>query len=180
VKRALNLAEQMGSRYVCSTEAGRLLQLLASQFDSGVVGELGAGCGVTAAWMISALSPGTSFFTVEEDAVSAAAVRILFDSMLNVRIVHGDWREFLRNWRFGLLHAGPASAREKDPEILVGSLRRGGLLVMDGITPIDHIPLEMRDRPDPIREFWLNDARLIATELLVSSNEAVILATLKR
>ena len=180
VKRALNLSKQMSYPSSCSMETGRLLQLLASRLESGVVGELGTGCGVAAAWIVSALSPGTSFFTVENDTVGAAAARALFDPILNVRIVQGDWRDFLRDWRFVMLFAGATSPRDEDPEILVRSLRPGGLIVIDGLTPIDHIPLEMRDQPDPVREFWLDDARLISTELLVSPSEAVILATLER
>jgi hypothetical protein len=79
-----------------------------------------------------------------------------------------------------MLYAGPESPREKEPEILLRSLRQGGMIVIDGLTPIHHIPLELRDEPDPLREFWLNDPRLHSTELLVSLNEAVILATLGR
>ncbi len=180
VKRALNLAGQMRYDCACSMETGRLLQLLAGQLDSGVVGALGTSCGVAAAWIVSALSPGTSFFTVESDTVGAAAARALFDTFLNVRVVQGDWREFLRTWRFGMLYAGPDSPREEEPEILLSSLRAGGIVVIDGLTPVHHIPLELRDEPDPLREFWLGDPRLLSTELLVSLNEAVILAILAR
>jgi predicted O-methyltransferase YrrM len=162
----------------CSQESGRLLRLLTSQLQSGVIGEVGTGCGVGASWIVSALSPGTSFFTVEENPVGAAAARALFDSMLNVRVIQGHWREFLYTWRFGLLYAGEGSGREEEPELFVQSLRAGGLIVLDGLMPAGRVPLEMRDQPDPVREFWLNDSRLIATEVLVSPSEAVILATL--
>lgn len=178
VRRALNLAEQMHYRSTCSQETGRLLQLLTSRLQSGVIGEIGTGCGVAAAWIVSALSPGTSFFTVEEDPVGAAAARALFDSLLNVRVIQGDWRDFLLTWRFGLLYAGPASPRNEEPEIFLQSLRNGGLIVLDALTPVNRLPLELRDQPDPLRDFWLNDPRLLATEVLVSSGEAVILATL--
>jgi predicted O-methyltransferase YrrM len=161
----------------CSTEVGRLLQLLASQQQSGVIGEIGTGCGVASAWIVSSLAPSTSFFTVEQDVAMAATARALFDPLLNVRVIHGDWRDFLRNWHFGLLFAGVNSERERDPEILLQSLREGGLILLDGLTPPDRVPLEWRSQPDPLREFWLNDSRLVAVELQVSPNEAVILAT---
>lgn len=174
----MNLAEQMNYQSTCSLETGRLLQLLTSQLQSGVIGEIGTGCGVAAAWIVSALSPGTSFFTVEKDPVGAAAARALFDSLLNVRVIQGNWRDFLLTWRFGLLYAGLTSAREEDPEIFLQSLRNGGMIVLDALTPTNRLPLELRDRPDPLRDFWLNDPRLLASEILVSSGEAVILATL--
>lgn len=178
VKRANNLAEQMNMECGCSPESGRLLQLLTSQLQSGVVGEVSTGCGVAAAWIVSALSSGTSFFTVEHDPVAAAAVRSLLGSSLNVRVVQGDWREFLHTWRFGLLYAGSKSAREDEPELLLQSLRIGGIIVLDGLTPRDRKPLDSLGNPDAIRDFWLSDSRLLATEILVSPQEAVILATL--
>lgn len=178
VKRALNLSEQINFKSACSLESGRLLRLLTSQLQSGVIGEVGTGCGVGASWIVSALSPGTSFFTVEENPVGAAAARALFDSLLNVRVIQGHWREFLYTWRFGLLYAGQGSGREQEPELFVQSLRVGGMIVLDGLTPISRLPLEMRDQPDPVRDFWLNDSRLLATEIQVSPAEAVVLATL--
>jgi predicted O-methyltransferase YrrM len=177
VKRALHLAEQMNYTCSCSAEAGRLLQLLASQQQGGVIGEIGTGCGVAAAWIVSSLSSGTSFFTVEEDVARAASARVLFDPLLNVRVIRGDWRDFLTHWRFGMLYAGLSIAREQEPELLLHSLRNGGMIVLDGLTPANRLPLELRDQPDQIRDFWLNDPRLLATELMVSQEEAVILAT---
>lgn len=178
VKRAANLARQMRNQYACSVESGRLLQLLTSQMQSGVIGQIGAGCGVAASWIVSALSPGTSFFAVEGDAMGAAAARALFEPLLNVRIIHGDWREFLSHWRFGLLYAGQGSGREQEPDLLVNSLRTGGLIVLDSLTPQHLLPIEMRGEPDALRDFWLNDQRLISTEIMVSSSESVILATM--
>ena len=107
----------------------------------------------------------------------AATVRALFESFLNVRVIQGGRADFLRNWRFGMLYAGRTSLREEDPEALFRALRTGGLLVLDGLTPEGHLPLELRSMSDPLREFWLNDSRLLATEVLVSPDEAVILAT---
>ncbi len=178
VQRAQNLADQMGTSSTCTVESGRLLQLLASQLQSGVVGEVGTGCGVAAAWIASSLSPGTSFFTVEENPLRAAAVRALFDPLLNVRVIQGSYTDFLRNWRFGLLYAGLASPRVEEPEIYIRALRSGGMIVMDGLVPESRLPLDLRAESDPIRQFWLNDSRVMACEVMVSPEEAVILATL--
>jgi predicted O-methyltransferase YrrM len=161
----------------CSLETGRLLQILTSQMQSGVIGEVGAVCGVASAWIVSALTAGTTFFTVEQDEVGAAVSRALFDSMLNVRVVQGDWHDFLSERRFSMLYAGASPARESAPHLLLGALRKGGLIVLDGLTPLDRIPFGNRTEPDPLREFWLNDSRLLATEILVSQSESVILAT---
>ncbi len=177
VLRAMKLAEQMNEECTCSIAAGRLLQLLASQLQSGVVGEIGSGCGVAAAWIVSSLSPGASFFTVEENPMRAATVRALFDGFLNVRVIQGSYTDFLGDWKFSMLYAGKTSLREAEPEAIFQALRKGGLLVQDSLTPKDRLPLELRMVSHPVREFWLNDARVLATEVLVSPDEAVILAT---
>jgi predicted O-methyltransferase YrrM len=178
VKRAKNLAEQRDCQRICSDQAGKLLQLLASQLPSGVIGEVGTGCGVAASWIVSALSSSTSFFTVDGDLVAAATAKALFEPLLNVRVVHGDWREFLENWRFALLYAKPDTTRAEEPELFLRALRNGGMIVIDGLTPIHRLPLELRDRPDPVRDFWLKDTRLLSIEIMVSAEESVLLATL--
>jgi predicted O-methyltransferase YrrM len=177
VQRAENLAEQMNYSNSTSREVGRLLQLLTSQFLSGVLGEIGTGCGVASAWMVSALAPGASFFTVEADAARAAAARALFEAYPNVHVVQGDWRELVRFGQFSLLFAGFESPRLIEPERLLQTLRPGGMIVLDRINPGEQLPLDLRKKPDQLRKFFLNDARLLATEVLVSPGEAVILAT---
>lgn len=179
VSRAINLAEQMEYTNSCSPETGRLLQILASQYQSGVIGELGTGCGVGAAWIASALSPGASFFTVEQDVSRAAAVRALFDPFLNVRVVQGEWREFLRNWHFEILFASRAVDREKDPGLLFESLRKGSLIVLDGLVPQSERTANLKIDPLDylMRDIWLNDTHILGTEILVSPQESVILAT---
>ncbi|MCI0518646.1 MAG: hypothetical protein L0Z70_00120 [Chloroflexi bacterium] len=177
VKRAQNLADQMSYRGSCSLEAGRLLQILTSQFHSGVIGEICTGCGVGTAWIVNALSPSTSFFTIEADQARAAVVRTLFDPLLNVRVVQGDWREFVQNWQFGMLYASASSDRAEHPEALMQSLRDGSLIVMDGLPPQGKVSLKIGQEAARLRDFWLNDPRVLATELMVSPSEAVLLAT---
>jgi predicted O-methyltransferase YrrM len=65
----------------CIAEVGRLLSVLASHIQGGVVGEIGTGTGVGAAWMLSHLAPSTRFVTVEADAARATAARDLFKKL---------------------------------------------------------------------------------------------------
>jgi len=109
VTRALNLAEQMEYTGECSYEVGRLLQVLVGQIQSGVVGELCAGCGVGSSWIASALKPTTSFVTIEENASHAAAVKRLVEPHLNIRVILGQWKTLLKEWKFSLLFASTSS-----------------------------------------------------------------------
>ncbi len=176
VRRAKNLARQMHHRFNCSNGTGRLLRLLASQFQAGVIGEIGSGCGVGSAWIISALAPGATFVTVEKDPILAAVVRTLYNNMSMVRVFNGDWIEIVKFGPFSLCYISANVARFIPPEVLMQSLRLGGIIVIDGLVPLEELIRRGRRNVDPLRSFWLNDSRLEATEIYVASNEAVILS----
>lgn len=187
VQEAMELADRLAFVSSCSLGVGHLLQVLASHVRGGVIGEIGTGCGVGAAWLTAALAPGVSFVTVELDMARAAAARTLFDAYPQVRVLQGDWHDILAHGPFDLLFvdAGVAKASPNGAiggvsaaaEAILEALRPGGLIVLDDLTPEDQWPEEWRDKPDPVREFWLNDARLAATEIFVTLESSVILAT---
>ena len=178
VRRSNNLASQMGYTLSCSNQVGRLLQFLVSQYQSGVIGAIGTGCGSESAWMISALLPGTSFFTVEADPALAAVARALFENYPNVRVLHGNWQSLLRYRPFGLIFTRVQFVPPEAYEVLFQSIRAGGVIALGGLEPQKELPIELQsDEPDVVRDFWLNDPRLLATELQVSPNEAVIMVS---
>jgi predicted O-methyltransferase YrrM len=171
VERALVLAERNGFQRSCSSETGRLLHVLAGQRGRARVAEIGTGCGVGAAWILSALPPDAAFVTVELDAGRAAAAAELLASDDHARVLHGDWRDVLDpEAPFDLLFAD--GGRSKEHEELTGLLTTGGTLVLDDLTPA-------RAGPDPVRERWLAHPRLAAVELQVSPREAVLVGTLQ-
>jgi hypothetical protein len=45
------------------------------------------------------------------------------------------------------------------------------------MVPQDSLPVEMRTQVDPVRDFWLNDPRLLATELPINQGEALVVAS---
>ncbi len=173
VERARLLAERLGFGRSCSEETGRLLHLLAGQRGRARVAEIGAGAGVGAAWILSALPPEATFVSVELDEGRAAAVSELLSGDEHARVVHGDWREVLPGEApFDLVFADGGGPATKTDETLAGLLAPGGTLVMDDLTP-------GRPDPDPIRELWLQHPRMAAAELHVSEREAVIVAVLQ-
>ena len=173
VERALALAERRGFAISCSEEAGRLLQVLAGQRGRTRVGEIGTGCGVGAAWILSALQPETPFVTVELDEERAAAVTELLAEDEHVRVLQGDWAALLpAEAPFDLLFAdGGGQVMKTNPAVL-DLLAPGGTLVLDNLTP-------GRPGPDPVRELWLAHSRLAAIELQLSPHEAAIVAVLQ-
>jgi predicted O-methyltransferase YrrM len=171
VERALALSERAGFTKSCSLETGRLLQVLAGQRGRTRVAEIGSGCGVGSAWILSALDPEVPFVTVELDATRAAETAELLAADANATVLHGDWQEVLpREAPFDLLFAD--GGKSKYREELLGLLAPGGTLFLDDLTP-------GYGGPDSIRELWLDHPRLLAAELQISPREAVIVGTLQ-
>lgn len=173
VQRAMALAQRMSFEGSCTPEVGRLLETLAGGIRSGVIGEIGSGCGVGTAWMVGSLRPGVSITTVEVDEARGAAVTELFFEHPKVRPIVGDWHVLLTNAPFALLFADASDAKVRDPEAVLNAVVPGGMIVLDDLTPGG-----LGDgRVDPVREFWLNDERVNAVELMLTPTSAVILAT---
>jgi predicted O-methyltransferase YrrM len=172
VARALALTERLGVERSCLPEVGRLLHVLAAMRGRARVAEIGTGTGIGAAWIVSALSPEVPFFTAELDEERAAAAAELFRDDAHVRVLQGDWRETLppeAPFDLVFFDAAKQLRPREDGELVLGLLAPGGLAVLDDLTP-------GRTGPDPVREFWLGDERLAATELTVTPESAVILA----
>jgi predicted O-methyltransferase YrrM len=148
-----------------------LLQVLAGQRGRSRVAEIGSGCGVGSAWILSALDPEIPFVTVELDATRAAEAAELLAADANATVIHGDWQEALPGEApFDLLFAD--GGRSKYHEELIGLLAPGGTLFLDDLTP-------GYDGRDPVRKLWLGHPRLLAAELQISPREAVIVGTLQ-
>ena len=173
VTRALALERGLGFEHSSIPEVGRLLHLLAAQRGRARVGELGTGCGVGAAWIVSALPPTVPFVTVELDERLAHAAACLFVEDENVRVLHGDWHELMPpEAPFDLLFydGGGKQHPEVDGEDVVSLLSPGATIVMDDLTP------DLSDH-DPVREFWLNHPEIAALELLTTPETAAIVGT---
>lgn len=172
VARALALELELGFERSCIPEVGMLLHVLAGQRGRTRVGELGTGCGVGAAWIVSALPPTVPFVTVEVDEARARAAAELFAADENVRVLHGDWHERMPpEAPFDLLFLDSGKQHpELDGEEVVGWLAPGATILIDDLTP-------GRPGPDPVREFWLNHPRIAALELLTTPQTAAILGT---
>ncbi len=154
VLRAQALADEIGFDRSSIPEVGTLLHVLASSRGRLRVGEIGAGCGVGSAWIVSALAPEVPFYTAELDPGRAAMVRELFAGDENVHVL--------------LLFVDGGKAKW-DGDAVVALLAPGGMAVIDDLTP--------GREPDPVRDFWLRDPRLAAVELLTSPDHAAIVAT---
>jgi predicted O-methyltransferase YrrM len=117
-----------------------------------------------------------SLVTVEIDEERAELARERLNGLANVELVVGDWRAVLpERAPFELLFldgGGFKHAPEVDGPLGVELLDRGGLLVIDDLTPglAGH---------DPARSFLLEHEDLVATEILTTAETAAIVAARK-
>jgi predicted O-methyltransferase YrrM len=147
-------------------EVRRLVATLVASKPDGRIAELGTSYGDGAKAIVAALPAGATFVTVELDPERAGHAR---DALAGTRaeVLEGDWRELLPGrGPFDLVFADGGG----DYSGVADLLRAGGILVKDDLTP--GRPVE----GDPTREALLRDPRLEATEILVTSAMACIVA----
>lgn len=148
-------------------EVQQLLSVLAAGRRAA---EVGTAVGMGAA---AIASTAASLVTVEIDPVRAGLAAARLAGLENVELIVGDWRDALPpRAPFELLFLD-GGAWKADPSaavpLAVGLLEAGGLLVCDDFTP--DFP-----GPDPARMALFGDAGLVATEVLVRVDAAVIVA----
>jgi predicted O-methyltransferase YrrM len=149
-------------------EVRQLLRVLAA---GRVCAEVGTADGGAAA---AIAETARSLVTVELDRERAAAARSRLAGLEHVELLVGDWREQLRGrGPFELLFFD-GGGWKRDPEAegarqAVDLLTPGGLLVSDDFTP-------GRQGPDRAREFLFGHPQLVASELQVTPEMAVIVA----
>jgi predicted O-methyltransferase YrrM len=147
-------------------EVQALLRVLAAGRHRA--GEVGAAFGEGAVAIAQGLPPGATLATVELDPERAEVARKALAPFPSVRLVEGDWRELAPFGPFDLLFVDVHEAKT-DPAIL-DLVEPGGLVLIDDMTP-------SRLGPDAIRDFWLDNPRVAATEILTRPDMGAILAT---
>lgn len=174
VRGARHAAEAAGFAQSCSDATGRLLQVLAARCAGGTLLEVGTGCGVGAAWIASGMGPDCRLVTFEHDGVRASVARDVlrpFGDGVDVRT--SDWRTVDLGAPVQLGFVDARSGKWEDQQAVVDRLAPGGVVVLDDFTPFDQLDWD----EDPVRDWWTDHPDLVATEVLVSPAEAVLLAT---
>lgn len=150
-------------------EVQRLLTALAASKPDGRLAEIGTAFGDGARAIVAGLPASSTFVTVEPDRERyERACEALAGT--RAEILHARWEDVLPGrGPFDLIFFD-GGTRDETLALAISLLAPGGILVKDDLAP---------DRPiagDPVREAFLTDDRLAATELLVRPDMAVIVA----
>lgn len=175
VRAALDLSRQRG--FITSTrhETGRLLAALAAS-RTGILAELGTGCGVGSAWLSSGAPVSTRIMSVELDPDLATDVQRIFAGTSNVDVVAGDWSTLEAHAPFALLFVDVREVME-DLDVIADLLEPGGIAVLDDFVPSAHWPPIVDGQVDTVRERWLTDERFAAVEMLIDPSASLLIAT---
>jgi len=176
VSAALSLSGRRG--FVSSTrnETGRLLATLAAS-KTGLLGELGTGCGVGSAWLRSGAGESTQIVTAESDPQLAQVVAELFAADERIEVVSADWTALIERGPFALLFVDAREAKLSARDIIADVVEPGGFVVLDDFTPSAVWPPMYEGRVDTLRQEWLMDKRFTTVEVMVAPDAAVLLAT---
>jgi predicted O-methyltransferase YrrM len=158
-----------GRPSACLPGVGRFLAVLAAGCAGGRIGELGAGAGIGAGWIASAMPADCALITVEIDEPLARAARELLTADSRVEVITGDaLRVISSQGPFDLLFADSGVRDPADFAVLVSVLRIGGRIVMDDVTPEHGLAPDAPSRADDIkRGFFIREPRLTWTEVVL-------------
>jgi predicted O-methyltransferase YrrM len=175
VKKALELARNKNFQNSCIPEVGQLLRLFVASAKPGIIAEIGTGCGVSSAWMLAGLQPYQHFFSVEKDVTLHQAVSELFAAETRANFILGDWSQLVKFQPFQLVFVDVGTAKDAGSDAVIEATATSGVIVLDDFTPL-HL---RKEKTDERRERWLNNSRLVATEVLTTPVTSALLAVKK-
>ncbi len=153
-----------------TVEVRQLLATLVAAKPGGRVAELGTAFGEGALAMFEALPADSSFVTVEADQERFAIASERLAGTC-AEVIRGQWQHVLpQRGSFDLVFCDAGMTRETLP-LAISLLAPGGVLVKDDLTP--GAPTD----GDFVREMLLQHDDLVATEVVVAPDMAVIIAT---
>jgi predicted O-methyltransferase YrrM len=161
----------------CLPGVGRFLAMLAAGCAGGLIGELGTGAGIGAAWMAGAMPADCALITAEIDERLAGLARDLLEADPRVTVITGDALSVMSGrGPFDLLFADSGVRDEADFAVLVGLLRIGGRVVMDDLTPQRALPTASPLQANDLKRRFFTHPGLVATEIVLSDLENSLIA----
>lgn len=158
-----------GRPSACLPGVGRFLAVLAAGCAGGQIGELGTGAGIGAGWIASAMPADCTLITAEIDEPLARAARELLAADPRIEVITGDALAVMPGrGPFDLLFADSGVRDHASFAALVGSLRIGGRIVMDDVTPERRLPPDSPLLANDIkRQFFSGEPRLVSAEVVL-------------
>ncbi len=172
VAQAQERARLAGFSASCEPPTGSMLAVLAASTPArGAILELGTGCCVGTAWLVSGLADrdDVRLVTVERDAELVAAARSA-GLPGYVEVVHADAEAVLPELgTFDLVFADAEGGKWSGLDLTIDALAAGGVLLVDDMDETRYGREDHRASVSRVRTTLLTDARLMTAELSVGS-----------
>lgn len=161
-------ARYLGFDMSCDPGAGALLGVLAAAVPpAGRILELGTGTGVGLSWIVDGLAgrEDVEVVSVEIDpVVAAAAAKLRWPATVTLAI--GDALDFIaepKQW--DLVFADAQGGKWEGLHDTIHSLRPGGVLLVDDMTPPQFVNDEHRNKTAEVRSHLLSNPEVTAVEI---------------
>lgn len=168
VAAAVANARELDFEMSCDPGAGALLGVLAGAVaPGGRILELGTGAGVGLSWIIDGLAgrDDVEVVSVEMDPVAgAAAAKIAWPD--TVTLIIGDALDFITEpGQWDLVFADAQGGKWEGLTDTIQSLRPGGMLLVDDMTPAEFVNDEHRDKTAEVRAHLLSSDEVTVVEI---------------
>ncbi len=169
VVEAIERARGAGFEQSSEPETGRFLAVLAAAVPAqGRVLELGTGVGAGLAWLVHGLGERADVEVLSVEVDPGRAEIVLGASWPGyVRIVVGDGEDFVRRHpdSFDLVFADAVGGKQEGLEHTIASLRPGGQLLVDDMTPLRWADEAHRLKMDEVRARLTGSPELVTVEI---------------
>lgn len=178
VQRAMAEATRVGFDGSSDVPFGRVLRTVADVYPAGRLCEIGTGCGVGSAWILSNLGPQATLVSIDYSLQRVTIARTLFTHDPRITVLYGEWRDMLSQGPFDLVFVDVVDAKATGLDEILPQVRPGGMILIDDVYPPGVRPPEWRAHVDPIvRNRLFHDPALCAVELALTPEESMILCT---
>ncbi len=158
----------LGFGMASDMQTGALLRTLAASRAGGTLLELGTGTGMSAAWILDGMDPGSTLLSIDNNPVVSDIARRHLGGDLRVRFVVGDGAsvlETLRGRLFDLIFADSWPGKYDHLDESLALLRPGALYVIDDMLPQPNWPDGHAAKADRLIETLEKRDDLIITKL---------------
>lgn len=160
-------------------DMGQMLRALAGSKCNGKFLELGTGAALSTAWILDGMDTHSTLISIEKDsAIQNIAREYLIDE--RVQFITADGNEYIlqnRHLKFDYIFADTWPGKYELLHETLALLNKGGLYIIDDMTPTDAWPEEHKEKALRLRETLreLSDFHIVELEW----STGIIIATKK-
>ncbi|MDP5274291.1 O-methyltransferase [Chengkuizengella axinellae] len=156
VQTLLDEAKKLHFSMSCDLETGSILRTLAASKPESNILEIGTGVGVSTSWILEGMDTNSNLISIEMDKEAHQIAKQHLGKDERVTFVTMDGSDFIKNnkdKKFELIFADSWPGKFYDLEETLGMLKKGGIYLIDDLTPAENWPEEHGPKVDHLKEY---------------------------